>query len=162
MMKLRIGSIFDTGGLELIVDSREQKPLWEFIKRTKMFVGDYTTNILQHHFVIERKSPQDLYGTLTKGHRRFRNQILRAQEKKITMVVYVESSRKKFLAKDFPRGHLLKFPSISLDRMIKTMEKRYQLEFVWCRDRNDMRKKVIERLNIETANYERSTKKRKK
>jgi len=145
MLTLRLEKVRDC----LIVDTREQKPLWHHTARTTMSVGDYTTCLLQHHFVAERKSPQDLYSTRTKGHSRFRRQILRAQDKGITMVVYVESSREDFVAKNFKGGEDRKFSGVSLDRMITTISTKYELEFVWCNGREHMKELIIKRFKKE-------------
>ena len=157
MLTLKIKEISEC----LIVDSREQKPLWSHTQRTTMLVGDYTTCVLQHCFVVERKSPQDLYGTLTKGHSRFRRQILRAQDHGITMVVYVESSRADFIAKKFKGGEDRKFPGVSLDRMIATISAKYSLEFVWCNGREHMRELIVKRFKKEEHARTRKTKTKK-
>jgi len=157
MLTLKVNAISEC----LIVDSREQKPLWSHVTKSTMLVGDYTTCLLQDCFVVERKSPQDLYGTLTKGHSRFRRQILRAQEHGITMVVYVESSRKGFIEKKFKGGEDRKFPGVSLDRMITTIAAKYELEFVWCNDREHMRELIVKRFKKEEHERRKKTKGKK-
>src|SRR5690349_5556133 len=79
--------------LQIIADTREQQPLWlpPLCKKQTLVVGDYTTEKLKRKFIIERKSPGDLYGTITKGHPRFKREIKRALDKKIELVVFVES-----------------------------------------------------------------------
>lgn len=135
----------------IIADTREQEPLWlpPLCSKEALIVGDYTTNKLKRKFIIERKSPGDLYGTITKGHERFKREIKRAIENKIKMVVYVECSRLNFVEKRFPGGAKRKYPGTGLDRIVRTLEIRYKLEFVWCKDRNEMRSKVLKRLKKE-------------
>lgn len=60
--------------MTILVDTREQKPYWD-INRTTLIVGDYTTKKLKNIYHIERKSLQDLYGTLTSGNNRFKYEL---------------------------------------------------------------------------------------
>lgn len=138
-------------GLSLIADTREQDPLWvpPLCKKQTLIVGDYTTTKLKKKFIAERKSPGDLYGTITKGHPRFKREILRAIENKIVLVVYVECSRKIFIEKRYPGGNKRIYPGTGLDRIIRTLQLRYKLEFVWCKNRNDMRTKILKRFKHE-------------
>jgi len=133
----------------LMVDSREQKPLWSHTEKVRMSVGDYTTCLLQDSFVIERKSPGDLYGTITADHSRFRREIIRAKDEGKRMAVYVECSHNAFVTKKFPRGEYLKFPGETLAKIVATISLKYDLEFVWCRNRDDMKKKITLRFRHE-------------
>lgn len=58
----------------LIVDTREQLPLTfnhlEAVRDT-LTTGDYSIDRLQSRFAVERKSVQDLIGSLTQGRERF-------------------------------------------------------------------------------------------
>lgn len=109
--------------------------------------------VLFNRFHIERKSPQDLYGTITKGNLRFKNELLRAHNREIALAVYVESSKKDFIAKNFRRGGILKFPSTGLAKLIATFESKYFVEFVWCRDRDSAKQMVIKRLRREEKKW---------
>ena len=100
-------------------------------------------------FVVERKSGQDLYGTLLQGHKRFKRQILRAEKAGIQMVVYVECTKQYFLALKFPGGAYRKCPGAVLSKIIHTVSTRYNLEFVWCRNRTELKKAIIKRLRQE-------------
>lgn len=135
----------------ILVDSREQLPYWRGTEcgRICLTVGDYTTAKLFNRFHIERKSPQDLYGTITRRCYWFKEEVMRAHRKKIRIAVYVESSRKDFIAKNFPRGDMGKIKSESLDKTINTFETKYFLEFIWCRDRERAKEMVIKRLRKE-------------
>jgi len=135
----------------ILVDSREQLPYWKGSQcaRTALLVGDYTTAKLLNLFHIERKSMADLYGTIIQGHSRFRREILRSYENKTTLVVYVEGSKKDFVAKKFPRGQDRKIESKTLEKICNSIALRYNLEIVWCKDREDCRVKVLKRLKVE-------------
>lgn len=138
-------------GFNIIVDTREQKPLWSGLECNKLclLVGDYTTDRLNNKFIVERKSPGDLYGTITRGHPRFKREIKRAIENNIQLVVFVETDRLSFINKKWPGGAKRLYPSTGLDRIISTLIQRYDLEFIWCKNRLDMKKKIIRRLKIE-------------
>jgi len=137
--------------LVLVVDTREQKPFWtgsECYKKP-LIIGDYTTHELEGRYHIERKSPADLYGTITTGHRRFRDEIVRAWDNKVRFSVFVECSREDFVAKNFGGGSRLKVKPEQLDKIIVTMEKRYKLEFVWHKNRTHCKKAAYDRLFME-------------
>ena len=63
----------------IIEDSREQRsldfapfaPFGVAVERRKLRTGDYSVAGYEHHILIERKSLQDLVGTLTHGRERF-------------------------------------------------------------------------------------------
>jgi len=141
--------------MTILVDTREQLPYWPS-NRATLIVGDYTTKKLLNSFHIERKSLQDLYGTLTSGNNRFKYELFRAAYHSIKIEVYVEGSRADFINKNFPKGNERKFTTDGLDRLIKTFEKKYHLTFHWCKNRQQTKKLVMERL----ATEERKPKKR--
>lgn len=136
----------------IIVDTREQLPLFNGARQT-LNVGDYTTKLLLNKFHIERKSLQDLYGTLTKGNTRFKYELFRAAYHHINLEVYVEGTREDFINKRFPKGSERKFTKEGLDRLIATFERKYYLKFVWCRNRAACVSSVKTRLLAEEKKY---------
>jgi DNA excision repair protein ERCC-4 len=138
----------------LLVDSREQLPYWQCPKccRIALNVGDYTTVNLLGKLHVERKSMADLYGTITKGHARFRREILRASSAKINLVIVIEGSRKAFIGKEFS-NRPLKVPSRTLDKILTTIETRYGLEIHWKKDREVAQTYVYRRLRSEEKTY---------
>lgn len=132
----------------VIVDTREQLPYWAVpvCRRKKLNVGDYTTTRLLNRFHIERKSLQDLYGTIIQHHARFRREVFRAFDSKTQLVVYVEGTKKQFINKKFPRGHERKIKSETLEKIINTIEDRYQLEIIWNSSRGSCKRAVMQRL----------------
>lgn len=129
----------------ILIDTREQLPLvhgaW-----LKLSVGDYTTPKLLNRLHIERKSGEDLYGTLTKGNIRFRKELIRAADLGIELKVLVEMSEKNFVAKKFRYGDQRLFASESLQKMLRTFEEKYKLEFIWCRSRQAAKRKLLQLL----------------
>lgn len=150
--------------MTIIADTREQKPVWNHLKgecsRSGLLVGDYTTRKLLDKFHIERKSPQDLYSTLTHAHARFRNELIRAEVNGIVLVMFVECSRDNFVNKVFPGGSMRKCESTTLEKIVSTVERRYKLEIVWCNDRDVLKNKILKRLRKEERNHG-TTKRRK-
>lgn len=144
-------------GPRIIVDSKEQLPLFigDTFQKQSLLVGDYTTEKLLNRFHIERKSPQDLYGTITKGHVRFRNELIRAEVYGIKLVMYVECSKKNFVAKKFPGGSARLTSGKTLGKIVTTIEDRYKMEVVWCNSRNTTKSKVLQRFFKEERNNRR-------
>lgn len=130
----------------IIIDTREQKPLWDpaffKVKIQKLEEGDYTTEELLNKAHAERKSGIDLYGSLIQGHKRFVAEIQRAIEKDLTFAIFVECTKKDFIAKKFKGGYRLRCKPKVLARIIKTFMERYPIEFIWCEDRDDLRDKL--------------------
>lgn len=139
----------DKAPILIFVDSRENKPYWTATECAKhpLLVGDYTTYMLLNVFHIERKSPADLYGTLTQGWQRFTRELARAKEANIKLVVVVESTYEDFVERLFPYGNKLKYPTDGLKRIIKNLESpKFGLEFVWCPTRKEAKSVVLNRL----------------
>ena len=143
--------------MQIIVDTREQLPLWETTRQT-LIVGDYTTKKLKGIFHIERKSLSDLYGTLTSGNQRFKYELFRAAYNNIQLPVYVEGSYSNFVNKRFPKGSDRKFSTEGLIRLIATFERKYFLEFVWASNRAACRQAVQKRLQYEENRLKRPKK----
>lgn len=124
--------------MKILVDSREQLPLWEVKERTTLNVGDYTTELLKGKFHAERKSGADLYGSIIQGHERFRKEILRAKEQNIILRVYVECTKQQFIAKKFQNGWRREMSSKVLAKIVSTISEKYDIDFVWCDGRDEM------------------------
>lgn len=134
--------------MTIIIDTREQLPYWNTKKQT-LIVGDYTTKKLYNRFHIERKSLQDLYGTLTSGNRRFKYELFRAAYHQIKIEVYVEGTLENFIAKKFPKGNERKFTSEGLEQLIITFQKKYHLKFHWHKTRKMCQIAIENRLKFE-------------
>ncbi len=82
------------GKLEILVDSREQRPLsfeGHEVISSKLDFGDYTCRSHYNKVFIERKSLVDLCGTLSQGLERFQKEIARAKTLDSYIVVLIES-----------------------------------------------------------------------
>ena len=127
----------------IIIDTREQLPLWDDINfkliKKKLDEGDYTTEKLFNKAHIERKSALDLYGSLIQGHKRFSREIQRAIEKDLSFAIFVECSEKKFTSMRFKGAYRLRTKPSTLKKIVDTFQERYPIRIVWCKNREDMR-----------------------
>lgn len=132
----------------IIVDSREQLPIWNSdnpnVLKLKLSEGDYTTTQLLNRAHIERKSGNDLYGSIIQGHKRFRNELLRALEKNLKLSIFVECPKETFISKKFKGGYRLKTHPVQLRKMITTISEKYNVSFVFCLNRDDMKEKMLD------------------
>lgn len=125
--------------MKIIVDSREQKPL-EFkheVIRECLPVGDYCVRFddgTSPKVIFERKSKNDLFGTLSQGYVRFKCEIERAKEIETKLIIIVEGTLRSVL-----RGcsHSQRTP-ISIVYQLFTLRVRYNIETVFCTDREEM------------------------
>ena len=131
----------------IIVDTREQKPIWDpndpDVLLVKLDEGDYTTTELMNKAHIERKSGIDLYGSIIQGHTRFRNVLKRANEKRLKLAIFVECEEEVFMKKKFKGGFRLKTPPATLRKIIGTIERKYRVNFVWCKGRKEFKENAI-------------------
>lgn len=141
----------------IIVDTREQLPLWSTdapgILRLKLDEGDYTTTALMNKMHVERKSGIDLYGSIMQGHERFKREIIRAQDKGLRLVIFVECTKEEFIGKKFKGGFRLQCYPHVLRKIIRTMEDRYSLKFIWCVDREDMKESILAWFEVQEQRF---------
>lgn len=148
------------------IDSREkpkaiQKILKEFSQQnvqyyiSKLYVGDYMS-LDNPKLVIDRK--QNLneicsnVGSSAANHERFKRELLRANEVGIKVIVLIEHGHGVKTLEDvqlWDNPRLKESPKatdgIKLFKILKTMQKRYNVEFVFC-DKDETGKKILELL----------------
>ncbi len=129
--------------MKILIDSREQKPLEfdfpyvEEIRVEKLEVGDYTVEYNDGYrppVIFEKKSIPDLYGTLGKGHKRFKKEIAKAKDMNIKLILIIEGTLSKVL-KGYEHSTL---SGISIVRTVFSLWLRYGLTPVFCKDRAEM------------------------
>ena len=168
--------------MEIIIDTREHKAEAERIQkqldalghktfRSKLFVGDYQSLDNARLVVDRKKDLQELCGNVCQQHERFRNELLRAEEAGIQIIVLVEHGRAiKTLTDVFfwdnPRskktaikmvdGHPQRVPcypkAISGETLYKTLEtlsRRYKVRFEFC-TQSETGKRIAELLGGES------------
>lgn len=156
------------------VDTREHQSEWKRIKqqfdeigvkhfRSKCWVGDYM-NIENHKLVIDRKQNlTEVCSNVTQDHERFRNEMLRAQEMGIKIIFLVEHGEGVECLEDVifwenPRRHKRKkidgkwvdyetkaTKGETLYNILKTMERKYGVEWQFC-DKESTGRKIVELL----------------
>lgn len=125
----------------ILIDNREQRPLsfdnlpirgikalpteWATLK-----TGDYTIKDMEHLVTIERKSAQDLYGTIFQGRDRFQREMERMQDFKYRYLV-VESTPFGFASYMEYHRNMKQFNSAFSSLM--TWAERYGLKIRWCK-----------------------------
>jgi ribosome-associated protein len=140
------------------------------VRRTKLYVGDYTLPTNQSICVDTKKDIQELVGDIIGQHERFKAELIRAQEAGIKLYILVENEsftiRGKNVESPFisrledlhrwvnPRLWIRKhgkqaYPNatrgITLQKACCTMQKKYGCEFVFCTPR-DAGRRIIELL----------------
>jgi hypothetical protein len=173
----------------ILEDSRQQKGrhdninAWMIlhdieIRRTKLYVGDYTLPADQRVCIDTKYGLQEVYGNLIQDHRRFTDECKAAFSAGIRLIVLVEQSGIKTvqdvakwknprtiiwerLRDAHKRGkHLDKplspYPPVSSERLAKAMQtiaERYHIEWRFC-DKADTARTICEILGIEVGNNE--------
>jgi len=129
----------------IIVDSREQKPL--FTKNVickKLDVGDYSIKGYENKIAIERKSLIDLFNTLGKGHKRFKKELERSQIYDYFAIV-IDGSYTKCVKKDFPDSYYSKMRGYVITSILFTLHLKYGINIFFTNDRIES-KKIIKEL----------------
>ena len=140
--------------MTIYVDTREKLPYWTGPKivRRALLVGDYTTESLQGIYHIERKSLEDLYGTLTAGKIRFLRECLRAKKAGVKMEMVIEGRITDFMALKFKGGNYRECPPHLLERRIRTITATYSIVFHWCSNRQTA-KRLVRTLLVAKERY---------
>lgn len=114
----------------------------------KLDEGDYNTPELEQYIVIERKSPQDFYQSITSDHARFKKEILRSKEKKKKFYIFLECSLQEFYSLNWSKRILVIKEGV-LEKIVNTMIERYDLYIVECESRELMSSKILETIEKE-------------
>lgn len=130
----------------IIEDSREQTPLdfsgFRGIEsvRQGLKTGDYSVQGFEDKLCFERKSVQDLVGTLIGGHERFLREMERMREFD-TKYILVEHSPTILYAYCAKHGWNYKFNTIIQSLLAYAYH--YQVRVRFCKDREDMAKYIV-------------------
>ena len=147
-------------GIKIIIDSREKDPLIfkvggfiDEIKVEKLDVGDYAceSNGKRSKFYIERKgSIGDLCGTLSAGYKRFKEEVNRAKEAGINLILAIEGTREDVL-----RGTIYSNrDGLEVIKQLNTLYVRYGVEFWYCTSREDMALRISDLFHSVYRNLE--------
>lgn len=145
------------------IDTREHK--WELARIqkqltnlgiktivSKLYVGDYQSLDNPRLVVDRKKNLLELCGNVCQQHERFRNELLRAQDAGIQIIILVEETGINQLEDVYfwnnPRRE--KSPKAttgkSLYRSLITVRDRYNVRFAFCR-KSETGKKIVELLS---------------
>lgn len=142
----------------IVVDSREQKPLWTSgVVRKGLKTGDYSILGFEDKIIIERKSPIDLFGSLGKGHDRFKRELKRAQSLEYFAIV-VETNITNIVEKNFEGADRSKMSGETIMKIITTNHMKYGPMIYFVNGRKEA-KQLIEFLfeayiNFKIAKYD--------
>jgi ERCC4-type nuclease len=127
----------------ILVDSQEKLPLEfshpyvEGSQRISRDVGDYCARYKDAHqppIFFERKSLPDLFGTMGKGYKRFRKEIMRSKDNKSELIIIIEGT-----VTDILRGTVYsQIDGLKILRTILSVWDKYKVVSVFCRDRKEM------------------------
>lgn len=140
----------ETPKYNLVIDTREQKPLGfrKFVSK-KLDFGDYGAEINGHllPLVFERKSPSDLWATITSGHVRFKKEMERCMDSGYELIVITECSYSDFIMKKFDGSHNIRMRHGIIEKILHKMQVRYNLPFVFVNDRSEACKYIRNTFN---------------
>lgn len=132
--------------MKIITDSREQLSL-DFSKfrdvesvRTKLDAGDYSVVGYENLISFERKSVQDLVGTLVGGHQRFLRELERMKNYKEKYIL-IEHSPAILYSYCVKHGWENKFNTIIQSLLAYAYH--YQCRVRFCKDREDMAAYIV-------------------
>lgn len=132
--------------MKIITDSREQLSL-DFSKfrdvesvRTKLDAGDYSIVGYENLISFERKSVQDLVGTLVGGHQRFLRELERMKNYKEKYIL-IEHSPAILYSYCVKHGWENKFNTIIQSLLAYACH--YQCRVRFCKDREDMAAYIV-------------------
>lgn len=128
----------------IVVDSREQNPLWtKNVTVKKLDTGDYSIEGHENEISIERKSLPDLFGTLGKGHKRFKKELERALKLKYFAIV-VEGNITDCINKNFDGSFHSKMKGYVIFKIITTIHIKYKIPVFFVNNRPEAKKLIKE------------------
>lgn len=132
--------------LTLITDSREQREL-DFSRfkgvatiRKGLKTGDYSISGLEDKWICERKSVQDIVGTLVSGHERFLREMERMRDFEERYIL-IEHSPSVLFSYCMQHGWQNKFNLVIQSLLAYAYQ--YHVRIRFCKDREDMAKYIV-------------------
>jgi hypothetical protein len=149
-MVIQIDSREKARAIRKIVATFDQQGIKHFV--SKLHVGDYM-NFDNPRLIIDRKQNlTEVASNVCQGHRRFTDELKRAQEIGVKVIILVEHSNQ---IKSIDDVHKWNNPRLKtspkavtgekLEKILKTMERKYETEFLFC-DKLHTGQKIIELL----------------
>jgi len=131
----------------ILQDTREQIPLQFYhpeilVKVKKLNYGDYTIKFLDGSYsntVFERKTIADVFGTLTKGHERFKRELKRARTDNVKLIIIIEGS----LEKVFKGIRYSKIQGLAIVKILFSLWMKYGVIPVFTKNRKEVSAYII-------------------
>lgn len=148
------------GSTEIAIDTREQKPI-KFSEETivkKLDYGDYTLHDeeLAVGCYIERKSINDLIGTMSGGLERFKKEIERAMENESSIIVLVERTINECLAFDklpYVSKKIKASPEFIFKNIRDLIQAYHDVQFLFVKGRSESQR-IIKKLLFSGGAYQ--------
>ena len=137
---------------KIIIDTREQLPLWnkstktQEVLRKKLDTGDYSMEGYENKFAIERKNCGDLFGTLGKGHKRFKKEIERALKLDYFAII-IEGSHTSILEKTFDNAFRSKMKGYVINSILFTIHLKYKIPIFYTNGRIETKHVIKDLMN---------------
>ena len=130
----------------IIVDTREQRMLFtDNIIRKKIDTGDYSMEYngvdYSNKITCERKSLIDLYGSLGKGHDRFKRELHRALDLDYFAII-IDGSYSDCLNKTFPNAFRSKMKGEVIMSILFTIHLKYGINFFFTNNRTQSKSMI--------------------
>lgn len=142
----------------LTVDSREQSPLdfsgidgIEKVETAGLSFGDYSAIVHGKvaPLIFERKNLSDLFGTLGKGHDRFKRELERAKQADFKLVLMIEGTYT-----DVWNGtEYSQMDGKTILKILATMYVKYDLEYHFCESRRVMARRIVDTFSAIERSY---------
>lgn len=146
----------------IISDTREQNELdfsgiegVEKVEIMGLAYGDYTALVHGKSvpIVFERKGFSDLWGTMTKGHDRFKAEMERAKKDSVKLILIIEGTYSD-VWNGFERSA---FSGQAMLKKLAMMYTRYDLEYVFCESRRVMARRICDTFHAIERNFSLNT-----
>ena len=123
--------------MEIVVDTRERKPLWtKDVIVKKLDVGDYSLKGYENTLSVEFKRPGDAFGTFGKGHKRFKKELEKAKDYSYFAIV-VAAPYSTLLAKSFTGAHYSHMKGYILTKIIMMVHMKYNVPVFFCKNEQE-------------------------
>ena len=142
----------------ILSDTREQVELdfsgiegVEKVEKLGLAYGDYTALIHGKPVLVvfERKGFSDLWGTMTKGHDRFKREMERAKADGVKLILIIEGSYSDVWA-GFDRSA---FSGQAMLKKLAMLYTKYDLEYIFCESRRVMARRICDTFHAIERNY---------
>jgi hypothetical protein len=144
--------IFNNKQLDIIIDTREQKPL-DFKEYTvnKLQQGDYKASNSSQNITVDRKDLTDFIGCMSGGYERLNREIERAKKDGEYLVLLLETNFNELLT--FKEKRWLKFVKATsefiLHRTRDLLQKHDNLQIICVENRAEAKRIISKLFNLE-------------